>query len=106
MALVTQPLRPELRHQGAAGRFAHSFAALLENGFRDQFTAHLVNERLFGTGVGEFEGVMNSPALMTVSKDTNQATKTITYSNVIGMWPVAGNTTRRSGSTTTTACRS
>ena len=62
-----------------------SFAALLETGFRDQFKAHLVNERLFGTGVGEFEGVMNSPALVSVSKDTNQTTKTITYTNVIGM---------------------
>lgn len=62
-----------------------SFAALLERGFKDQFSAHLLNERLFGTGVGEFEGIMNSPALVGVAKDTNQSAATITYSNVINM---------------------
>jgi HK97 family phage major capsid protein len=62
-----------------------SFAAILEKGFGDQFKAHLLNERLFGTGVGEFEGVMNSPALISVSKDVNQAAATITYNNIINM---------------------
>ena len=62
-----------------------SFAALLEKGFKDQFTSRLINERLFGTGVGEFEGVMNCPALITQNKDANQASKTITYTNVINM---------------------
>jgi|GEM_PF-1325196 HK97 family phage major capsid protein len=62
-----------------------SFAALLAQGFKDQFTAHLLNERLFGTGVGEFEGVMNAPCLVTVAKDSNQTAKTISYTNVINM---------------------
>ena len=62
-----------------------SFAALLERGFSDQFRAHLINERLFGTGVGEFEGVLNSPALVSVTKDTNQTAATVTYTNVIKM---------------------
>ena len=62
-----------------------SFAALLEKGFRDQFTSHLINERLFGTGVGEFEGVMNSPALITVDQEPTQDAGTIVYDNIINM---------------------
>ncbi len=64
-----------------------SFAALLEKGFKDQFAARLVNERIFGTGVGEFEGVMNCPALITASRDAAQSngSKTITYTNIINM---------------------
>jgi len=61
-----------------------SFAALLEKGFKGQFAAHLLNERLFGTGVGEFEGIMNSPALVTIARDANQV-KTISYTNCINM---------------------
>jgi HK97 family phage major capsid protein len=64
-----------------------SFAALLEKGFNDQFASRLVNERIFGTGVGEFEGVMNSPCLITASRDSGQKNgdKTITYTNIINM---------------------
>jgi HK97 family phage major capsid protein len=62
-----------------------SFAALLEAGFRDQFTYHLVNERLNGTGVGEFEGVMNTPCLVSASADANQTATTITGTNIINM---------------------
>lgn len=62
-----------------------SFAALLEQGFSDQFTYHLIDERINGTGVGEMEGIMNAPCLVSVSKDTNQTATTITGTNVINM---------------------
>lgn len=62
-----------------------SFAAILAAGFSDQFTYHLVNERLNGTGVGEFEGIMNSPALVSVAKETGQAANTIVYDNILKM---------------------
>lgn len=62
-----------------------SFAAILEAGFRDQFTAHLIKERLTGTGVGEFEGIMNSPALVTVAKEQGQEADTIVYENLVKM---------------------
>ena len=62
-----------------------SFAALLEAGFRDQFTSHLINERLNGTGVGEMEGILKSPALVTIDKETGQDAKSIVYENVINM---------------------
>ncbi len=62
-----------------------SFAAILEQGFRDQFTYHLINERLNGTGVGEMEGIMNAPALVTVNKDANQTNTTVTATNILNM---------------------
>ena len=62
-----------------------SFVKILEAGFRDQFTYRLTDERLNGTGVGEFEGIMNSPAMIQIAKDQNQAAGTITSDNVIAM---------------------
>jgi HK97 family phage major capsid protein len=62
-----------------------SFAAILEKGFKDQFTYKLTDERLNGTGVGEFEGIMNSPSLVSAAKDTNQTATTITGTNVVNM---------------------
>jgi len=62
-----------------------SFAALLEAGFSEQFTSHLVNERFFGTGIGEFLGINNSPCLVSVAKETGQSAATILYENVVKM---------------------
>lgn len=62
-----------------------SFAALLEQGFRDEFMVKLVDERINGTGVGEYLGVLNSPCLVSISKETGQAADTIVYNNIIKM---------------------
>lgn len=62
-----------------------SFAALIAAGFNDQFTSHIINERLNGTGVGEFLGVMNSPCLVTITKQSGQSADTITFANIVGM---------------------
>lgn len=62
-----------------------SFAALLAAGFSDQFTAHLINERLNGSGVGEFQGVISAACTVSVAKETGQAADTILYENVIKM---------------------
>ena len=65
-----------------------SFIAILEAGFSDQFTSHLINERLNGTGVGEYLGVMtalSSSSLgptISVSKETGQAAATIVKENI------------------------
>ena len=64
---------------------AISIVALIEQGFADQLGFHLDNERLWGTGVGEFLGVMKSPALVTVSKETGQAADTIVLQNLLKM---------------------
>lgn len=64
---------------------AISFTALLEAGFRDEFTATMINERLNGTGAGQYLGVMNSPALVTVAKESGQAADTIVWQNIVKM---------------------
>lgn len=62
-----------------------SFVAILEAGFRDEFPSKLINERLNGTGVGQFEGVINSPCIVSVAKETGQAADTILWENVAKM---------------------
>lgn len=62
-----------------------SFAAILAKGFSDQFIYHLAKERITGTGVGEFEGILNSPALVTVTAENGQAADTIVYNNIVKM---------------------
>ncbi len=46
-----------------------SFVAILTAGFRDEFDSRILDERLNGTGVGEFLGVMKSPALIAVARE-------------------------------------
>lgn len=62
-----------------------SFAAMLQAGFADQFASHGINERLNGTGVGEPEGIMNSPALVSIAKESGQDADTIVYENLVKM---------------------
>jgi len=62
-----------------------SFIALIEAGMRTEFPAKLMQERINGTGVGQFEGVLQSPALISVAADQGQAAATITFNNIIKM---------------------
>lgn len=62
-----------------------SFAALLEQGFRDEFVATKTNERLHGTGAGEFEGVVTAPCTISVTKETSQVAATIVTANLLKM---------------------
>lgn len=59
-----------------------SFVALLEQGFSEEFAARFLQERLFGTGIGEFLGVMNAACLVSVAKETGQAGATIVKENI------------------------
>ena len=61
---------------------AISLAAIMEAGYRDQFIAAKIKERIRGTGVGEFEGILNSPATITISRET---TDVITDQDVTAM---------------------
>ena len=60
-----------------------SFAALLEAGMRDEFGSKIIREKIRGTGVGEYEGVLNTPSLISVTKETGQSADTILYANII-----------------------
>lgn len=65
---------------------AISFASLIADGFSDEFANKKFREKLNGTGVGEYEGVNNNPALISVAKETGQPAATIVYENVIKMY--------------------
>jgi len=62
-----------------------SFAAILEAGFRDEFGSVILNERLNGTGTGEFQGINNAACTVSVSKETGQAATSLVYENIIKM---------------------
>jgi len=64
---------------------AISFIALIQAGFRDEFAAKILYEKIHGTGAGCMEGVLNTPCIVSVAKETGQAASTITYNNVIKM---------------------
>ena len=59
-----------------------SFIALLDAGFKDEFAAKLLKEKLFGTGVGEYEGVANSACVVEQAIEAGQGTKTILKENI------------------------
>lgn len=59
-----------------------SFVAILERGFQDQFMFHLLSERINGTGIGEYLGVLNAPCLLSVAKESGQAATTIVKENI------------------------
>lgn len=62
-----------------------SFVALLERGFRTQLPWHMTRERINGTGVGEYLGVMLSPAKIAIAKESGQKAATIVYQNLTKM---------------------
>ncbi len=62
-----------------------SFAALIQSGFSEEKTSKLNYERIWGTGVGEFLGLMNSGSLVTVAKTGSQTMDTITGVNLVNM---------------------
>jgi HK97 family phage major capsid protein len=62
-----------------------SFAAIISQGFSQAFASQLINEKLYGSGVGEYLGVMNSAALITQAAVEDQAADTIVIQNVLGM---------------------
>lgn len=64
---------------------AISFVALLQQGFRDEFAAKILNEKINGTGVGQMEGALNSACAVGVTKETGQDADSIVYENVVKM---------------------
>lgn len=59
-----------------------SFAAILAAGYSEQFAAQLLKERIRGTGVGEYQGVLNAPGTVSVAKENGQAAATILKENI------------------------
>lgn len=62
-----------------------SFAAILSAGFSEQMASHILKERLHGTGIGEFLGVVNADCTVSAAKETGQAAATIVKENIDAM---------------------
>lgn len=59
-----------------------SFIAILSSGFADEYVANAMKERILGSGVGERQGVLNTPCLISVAKETDQVAGTILKENI------------------------
>lgn len=70
---------------------AITFTALLSASFSDQFAYALIKERLYGTGIGEFLGILTAldasslGPTVSVAKDSGQPAATISYDNIVNM---------------------
>lgn len=62
-----------------------SIVALLQNGITSEVGATIFEEKLNGTGVGQFLGVMTSAATISITKEQNQTAATIVYENLVKM---------------------
>lgn len=62
-----------------------SFAAIIDQGFRTEFGAALLNEKINGLGGDQFTGALVSDCLVTVDKETDQDADTILFENVTKM---------------------
>jgi len=59
-----------------------SFVALLTSGFSDEYIANAMKERILGSGVGERQGILNTPCLISVTAETAQVAGTIVKENI------------------------
>lgn len=59
-----------------------SFVSIIQAGFRDEYAANGMNERINGTGVGERQGYLQTPCKISVSKQSGQTTATIVKENI------------------------
>lgn len=62
-----------------------AFIAIIKAGFQDEFPAKLMRERLEGTGVGQYEGVLNSDCIVSVAAESGQSVDTIVLDNIYKM---------------------
>jgi HK97 family phage major capsid protein len=59
-----------------------SFVAIIQAGFRDEFAANGMNERINGLGTGERQGYMKTGAKIAVPKQGGQSAATIVKENI------------------------
>lgn len=67
-------------------RDASAMTAIYNQAFVDEFAFKLDDEIYNGTGAGQCLGLLNSTALVSVSKETGQDAATIVFENVVKMW--------------------
>jgi HK97 family phage major capsid protein len=59
-----------------------SFVAIIQAGFRDEFVANAISERINGSGTGERQGFLNAGCKIAVAKQSGQAAGTILKENI------------------------
>jgi HK97 family phage major capsid protein len=65
---------------------ANALGTILQQAFSEEFGYKMDQEIFNGTGADGMLGVMKSPALITVAKESGQAAKTIVTENLLNMW--------------------
>jgi len=65
---------------------ASALEAVFSQAFQEELTFTIENEIMSGSGAGEMLGVMNSNALVTVSKEGSQVASTFVAENAMKMW--------------------
>ena len=65
---------------------AGALDVVLNQMFAEEIGFKLDDAILNGTGAGQPLGIMNAPALVTVSKEVNQAADTVVFENILKMW--------------------
>lgn len=65
---------------------AGAMQAVFEEAFTEEFAFTLDDEIFRGNGVGQCLGVLNSPALVTQTKESGQAADTIVAANIMKIW--------------------
>lgn len=62
------------------------FGAIATQAFGEELQFMFEDAIWEGTGAGMPSGILNSPAVIQIAKDTGQASATLSYSNVLNMW--------------------
>ncbi|MFA4973652.1 MAG: phage major capsid protein [bacterium] len=65
---------------------ATQLGAIISQGFTEEFGFKLSDEIFRGDGAGKCLGILSSPALVTIAKETGQAADTIVTENILKMW--------------------
>lgn len=65
---------------------ATALEAIVKQAYADEMSFKVDDAIINGTGVGMPLGILNSDALVTVPKESNQAAGTIKYENILKMW--------------------
>lgn len=65
---------------------AAAMESVAREGFAEEFAFTNEDEVINGTGGAEMLGILNSPALVSVAKETNQTAATIVKANIDKMW--------------------
>jgi len=78
---------------------AAMFSAIVQQGAREELNFMLNDDIMNGLGVGGPLGILVSPALYSVPKETGQAADTIVYENLSKMWRALTPRSKRSPAT-------